>query len=104
MSISHQAIYVKRSITEPFDRQYHLSADVDWILSTAQKAKKIVNTRQYVAKYQVGGMSKKRHRQSLAERFQIMRKYYGLVPTLFNHIVIAFNLGWYWLRHGRTND
>ena len=104
MSVSHQAIYVKRTLAEPFDRNYHLSADIDWILNAAKKAKKIVNTHQYVAKYLVGGMSKKRHRQSLRERFDIMKKYYGLVPTLFNHTVIAFNLGWYWLRHRRTND
>ena len=104
MSISHQAIYVKRSIAEPFNREYELSADIDWILNAAKKAKTIVNTQQYVAKYLVGGMSKKRHRQSLKERFEIMRHYYGLVPTLFNHVVIAFNLGWYWLLHRRTND
>jgi glycosyltransferase involved in cell wall biosynthesis len=104
MSISHQAIYVKRSIAEPFNRQYELSADIDWILNAAKKAKTIVNTHQYVAKYMVGGISKKRHRRSLRERFGIMKKYYGLAPTLFNHVIIAFNLGWYWLRHKRTND
>ncbi|MFI5162413.1 MAG: glycosyltransferase family 2 protein [Sphingobacteriales bacterium] len=104
MSISHQAIYIKRSITEPFNRKYELSADIDWILNTAKKAKTIVNTNQYVAKYLVGGMSKARHRQSLQERFDIMKHYYGLVPTLFNHVVIAFNLGLYWLLHRRTND
>jgi len=104
MSVSHQAIYVKRTIAEPFDRRYHLSADTDWILKAAKKAGKIVNVHQYVAKYLVGGMSKKRHRQSLQERFDIMKRHYGLVPTLFNHLVIAFNLGWYWLRHKRTND
>ena len=104
MSVSHQAIYMKRSLAEPFDRSYHLSADIDWILNAAKKSKKIVNTNQYVAKYLVGGMSKKRHRQSLKERFDIMKKHYGLVPTLFNHLVIAFNLGWYWLLHRRTND
>lgn len=104
MSISHQAIYVKRSITAPFDRQYELSADIDWILSASKKATTIVNTHQYVAKYLVGGMSKKRHRQSLRERFDIMKKHYGLAPTLLNHVVIAFNLGWYWLLHRKTND
>ena len=104
MSVSHQAIYIKRSLTEPFDRRYHLSADIDWILKSAKKAKKIVNVHQYVAKYLIGGMSKKRHQQSLLERFDIMKHYYGLVPTLFNHLVIAFNLGWYWIRHRRTND
>jgi glycosyltransferase involved in cell wall biosynthesis len=104
MSVSHQAIYVKRSIAEPFNRKYQLSSDIDWILNAAKKAKSIVNTHQYVAKYLVGGMSKKRHRQSLAERFDIMKHYYGMIPTLFNHVVIAFNLGWYWLLNRRTND
>jgi len=104
MSISHQAIYVKRSIADPFNRQYELSADIDWILNAAKKAKIIVNTRQYLAKYLVGGMSKKRHRQSLRERFDIMKRHYGLAPTLFNHTIIAFNLGWYWLLHRKTND
>ncbi|MDB4901708.1 MAG: glycosyltransferase [Mucilaginibacter sp.] len=104
MSVSHQAIYIRRSLTEPYDRQYHLSADIDWIIRAAKKAKKIVNVNQYVAKYQVGGMSKTKHRQSLTERFNIMKRYYGLLSTVFNHVVIAFNLGWYWVKNRRTND
>lgn len=104
MSISHQAIYVKRTIAEPYDRQYELSGDIEWIIRAAKKAKKIVNVNRYVAKYLVGGMSKTKHRQSLQERFNIMKQYYGLVPTVFNHFVIAFNLGYYWLKNRRTND
>lgn len=104
MSVSHQAIYIKRSLVEPYDPQYQLSADIDWIIRAAKKAKTIVNVNQYVAKYLVGGMSKAKHRQSLQERFDIMRRYYGLLPTVFNHFVIAINLGWYWLRHRKTND
>jgi glycosyltransferase involved in cell wall biosynthesis len=104
MSVSHQAIYIKRSLVEPYDPQYQLSADIDWIIRAAKKAKTIVNVNQYVAKYLVGGMSKAKHRQSLQERFDIMKRYYGLLPTFFNHFVIAFNLGWYWLRHSKTND
>jgi glycosyltransferase involved in cell wall biosynthesis len=104
MSISHQAIYVKRSLTEPYDNRYRLSADIDWIIRAAKKAKKIIKVGGYIAKYQVGGMSKQKHRQSLVERFNIMKRYYGLVPTVFNHFVITFNLGWYWLSNRRTND
>jgi glycosyltransferase involved in cell wall biosynthesis len=104
MSISHQAIYIRRSLVEPYDRRYQLSSDIDWIIRAAKKAKKIVNVNRYVAKYLVGGMSKKRHRQSLMERFEIMRRNYGLIPTVLNHFVIAFNLGWYWLKNRRTND
>lgn len=104
MSISHQAIYIKRSLTEPYDLHYQLSADIDWILKAAKKAKHIVNTHYFVAKYLVGGMSKKRHRQSLKERFHIFTKYYGLLPNILHHGVIAFNLAWYFLLHRRTND
>jgi glycosyltransferase involved in cell wall biosynthesis len=104
MSISHQAIYIRRSLTTPYDRQYQLSADINWIISAAKKAKTIVNVNRYVAKYLVGGMSKTKHRQSLQERFNIMKQYYGLIPTVLNHFVIAFNLGWYWLKNKRTND
>jgi len=104
MSISHQAIYIRRSLTEPYDPQYKLSADIDWIIKAAKKAVKIVNTRMYVAKYLVGGMSKKKHRQSLIERFHIFSKHYGLISNLFNHAVIAGRLAFYYLRHRRTND
>jgi glycosyltransferase involved in cell wall biosynthesis len=104
MSISHQAIYIKRNLAEPYDRRYQLSSDIDWIIRAAKKAKKIVNVNRYVTKYLVGGMSKKKHRQSLQERFDIMKRNYGLLPTVFNHFVIAFNLGWYWLKNRRTND
>ena len=104
MSVSHQAIYIKRSLTGPYDRKYQLSSDIDWILRAIKKAKTIVNVHQYVAKYLIGGVSKKRHRQSLNERFAIMKQHYGLLPTVFNHFIIAINLGWYWTRNRRTND
>jgi glycosyltransferase involved in cell wall biosynthesis len=104
MCISHQAIYIRRSLTEPYDLNYQLSSDIDWIIKAAKKAKKIVNVRMYVAKYLVGGMSKKKHRQSLEERFRIFSKHYGLIPTILNHALIAGKLGLYYLKHRRTND
>jgi glycosyltransferase involved in cell wall biosynthesis len=105
MSISHQAIYVKRSLTIPYKHaKYQLSADIDWILNIAKRSSRIINTQQYVAKYLVGGRSKQKHRQSLIERYQIFKEYYGFIPNLFNHIVIAVNLGIYWLVNRKTND
>ncbi|SKB65909.1 Glycosyltransferase involved in cell wall bisynthesis [Parapedobacter luteus] len=104
MNVSHQAIYIRRAITGPYDLRYQLSADIDWIICAAKKAKTIAHTRRLVAKYLVGGMSKKRHWQSLRERFQIFSKHYGLLPNIFNHIVIAINLAAYYARHGKPND
>ncbi|MDF3079061.1 MAG: hypothetical protein K0S09_2950 [Sphingobacteriaceae bacterium] len=104
MSVSHQAIYIRRSLTEPFDERYKLSSDIDWILKAIGKARKIVNVKIYVAKYLVGGMSKTRHRQSLLERFRIFSKQYGIIPNILSHFVIAANLSLYYLKHRRTND
>lgn len=104
MSVSHQAIFIRSSLVEPYNLNYQLSSDIDWILSAAKKAQKIVNLHRYVAKYLVGGISKKKHLQSLQERFAIMRKHYGLLPAVFNHFIIAFNLGFYWWKNRRTND
>ncbi|TDQ09841.1 glycosyltransferase family 2 protein [Pedobacter metabolipauper] len=104
MNISHQAIYVKRSLAKPFDISYKYSADIDWIIKIAKTASSIVNTHRYVAKYLVGGISKKKQLASLKERFRIFTKYYGLVPNLINHVFIAINLAQYFIRHRRTND
>lgn len=104
MSVSHQAIYIKRSIAQPYNTDYKLSADIDWILSALQRARNIVNTRMYVAKYLVGGMSKKKHKESLIERFKIFSKHYGLIPNVLNHAVIAAKLGYYFLKNRKTND
>lgn len=104
MNVGHQAIYVKREITELYDLDYKLSADIDWILKAVSKAKTIVNTQQTVAKFLIGGASKQRHLESLKERYQIFKKYYGFFPNLLNHVIIAFRLGFYWIKNQKVND
>lgn len=104
MNISHQAIYVKRSLTAPYNLNFKYSSDIDWIIKAAKKSSNIVNTNIYVAKYLVGGMSKQKHWESLKERFCIFTNYYGLIPNLFNHIFIALSLAQYFVKHRRTND
>jgi len=104
MNICHQAIYIKRSLTTPYDLQYQLSADIDWILSAAKKANKTVNLHEFVAKYLVGGMTQKRHKQGLKERYEIFKKYYGFFPNLFNHLIIAIRLIIYRIKHGKTRE
>jgi len=104
MNVSHQAIYIKRSLTVPYNLKYNYSADIDWILKAAKKSSNIVNTHLYVAKYLVGGMSKQKHLASLKERFKILSHYYGFIPNVINHLFIALNLAQYFVRHRRTND
>jgi len=104
MNVCHQAIYIKRNIAEPYDLQYKLSADIDWVIRAAKKAKTAQYVHCYVARYLVGGMSQKRHRQSLKERYEIFKKHYGTIPNIFNHIVIAFRLIKYRITHGKTRE
>ncbi|MGY3054443.1 glycosyltransferase involved in cell wall biosynthesis [Pedobacter sp. UYEF25] len=104
MSISHQAIYLRRTIVDPFSVDYKYSADIDWILKAAKKATKVIRVDGYVAKYLVGGISKKKHRESLIERYQIFKKHFGFFPNIFNHFIIAIKLGLYRLRNKNTND
>jgi len=104
MNICHQAIYIRRSIVEPYDLQYQLSADIDWVIRATKKARTAQNVHAYIVRYLVGGMSQKRHRQSLKERYQIFNKYYGFLPNFFNHIIMAFRLIKYRISHGKTRE
>lgn len=104
MNICHQAIYVKREIATPYDLSYQLSADIDWVIRAAKKAKTTKNVNCYVAKYLVGGMSQKKHAQSLKERFLIFQKHYGTIPTIINHGIIAFRLLKHRIRYGKTKE
>lgn len=104
MNICHQAIYVKRSLAEPYDRQYQLSADIDWVIRAAKTAKTSKNVQTYVAKYLVGGMTQKRHRQGLKERYQILKKHYGTLNNIINHGIIAVRLLLHRIQHGKMRE
>lgn len=104
MSICHQAIYVKRDITEPYDLQYQLSADIDWVIRAAKKAKTTQHVEAFVARYLVGGMTQKRHRQGLKERYKIFKKHYGTIVNWINHAIIALRFIIYRIRHGKTRE
>lgn len=104
MNICHQAIYLKRNITSPYDLNYKLSSDIDWVIRAAKKAESTKNIKHYVAKYLVGGMSQKRHQQSLKERYVIFEKHYGKLQNWFNHAIITLRLLKHRLKNGKTRD
>lgn len=104
MNICHQAIYVKRDIAPLYDLQYQLSADIDWVIRATKKAKTTQNVHAYVARYLVGGMSQKRHRQSLKERYDIFKKHYGVFNNWLNHGIIALRLIIYRFKNGKTRQ
>ena len=86
MMVCHQAFYAKRGIVPMYDLQYRLSSDVDWCIKVMKKAKKLVNVNATVVNYLQNGLSLQHHRASLKERFWIMSKHYGLLPTVGRHL------------------
>lgn len=91
MLVCHQAFYVRADIAKSteYDLRYRHSADVDWCIRVMKKAEKmnlpLVNVHEKVADYLREGDSTVHHRASLMERFDIMRRHYGLAVTLAKH-------------------
>lgn len=85
MVVVHQSFYVKRTISPLYDLNWKRCADIDWVINCLKKSKKTVNANSILTKYLMGGMSKQQHQASLKERFFILKKHFGILPTLFAH-------------------
>lgn len=87
--VSHQAILVRRTLAPDYDIRYRITADYDWVAKcvTASRENKYVD--QYICKFLTEGVSQKQRKRSWIERFQIMRRHYGLFLTLASHAWIV---------------
>ncbi|MDD2261973.1 MAG: glycosyltransferase family 2 protein [Clostridia bacterium] len=117
MLVCHQSIIVHRSLAESYNLRYRHSADFDWVIRALKKSWKqqsqviepnqptnsapIINTRQILCAFLDGGHSKQNIPASLRERFDIMRRHYGLPGTVIRHLPIAMKFFSFWLRKGR---
>lgn len=102
MKVCHQAFIAKKSVTTLYDIA-NLSADIDWEIECLKKAKQVHLIEIPLCRYLVGGLSIKNHRRSLLDRFQVLRKHFGLLPSIYNHFrifvrgaVFARTHGKYW--------
>ncbi len=101
MLVCHQSILISRRLTERFDLDLPHSADFDWVIKALKKTKQIKNTRQILAAFLDGGQSKHTIKSSLKERFLSMRKHYGLIITLMNHVPIVIRFFTYYFSNRR---
>ena len=91
MVVCHQAFMAKKDIAPLYDLNYRFSADYEWCLRCLQNSKNNVYLGDDpVIHYLSEGMTTANHKASLKERFRIMCRYYGTVPTVFRHIGFAF--------------
>jgi glycosyltransferase involved in cell wall biosynthesis len=102
MLVCHQAVIVRSSISEPFNLEYSLAADYEWVLKALKKSSIRVNVHDTIAKFLAGGTSQQNVIKGLKERFRIMVKYYGLPSTLWNHLFISLRFSLFFLRNRRA--
>ncbi len=93
MVVSHQGFLPRRSIA-PFYISNNLTADIDWVIECLKRSRENTNTHAILAEFQTGGISTQRKRQSLRDRFTVLRKHFGLPATFFAHIYIVWRMIW----------
>lgn len=84
MVVSHQAFLPRRTICKPYI-QNNLCADIDWVIHCLKQSRKTVNTRLKLARFETGGLSRQRHKQSLFDRYYVLQSHFGFWQNLVNH-------------------
>lgn len=92
MLVCHQAFYARLDIARetPYNLRYRHSADVDWCIRIMKKAETmglpLADTGAIIACYRREGQTTVYRRASLCERFDVMRRHYGLPVTVVMHL------------------
>ena len=89
MLVCHQAFIVRRAIAPDYDLRYRYSADFDWCIRCMQVARTMTNTHETLIDYLNEGVTTANRKASLRERYDIMCRYYGTVPTFLRHLWFA---------------
>jgi glycosyltransferase involved in cell wall biosynthesis len=89
MLVCHQAFIARKSIA-PLYMENNLSADVDWEIKCLKRAKEVKCLNFVVAKYLIGGISNKQLKRSLLDRYEVLKKHFGLMGAISAHVQILF--------------
>jgi len=95
MVVCHQAFYARADIarSNPYDTSLRFSADVDWCIRVMRQCQqaglRLKSAGCIVADFMDGGMTTANHKASLRERFNVMRRHYGLGRTVALHVWFA---------------
>ncbi|MCM1338009.1 MAG: glycosyltransferase [Candidatus Amulumruptor caecigallinarius] len=86
MVVCHQAFVVLRKLTTFFNTAYRLSADYEWCICCTQRSRRNKYVDAILVDYLAEGMTTANMRESLRERFSIMCRYFGTLPTVIRHL------------------
>ncbi len=102
MLVCHQAFVVRRDLFQPYDLSYRFSADYEWCIRMLKSSPSnaYAGPKPIVSFLCDGGLTDRNHRASLRERYSIMCRYYGILPTMVRHLSFVPR---YLLRKVRTS-
>lgn len=100
MKVCHQSFIAKKAIAPPYDYT-NLSADIDWEITCLKNANQVEYLPFVLCRYLMGGLSIQNHRRSLTDRFNVLQKHFGLIPTLFHHLLIFWRGFWFARKNGK---
>ncbi len=86
MLVCHQAFVALRTIAPLYDTKWRFSADYEWCIRCLMHSHRNVSTGTVLIDYLSEGVTTANRRKSLIERFKIMCRYYGTVPTVARHL------------------
>jgi glycosyltransferase involved in cell wall biosynthesis len=89
MLVCHQAFIARKTIA-PLYMENNLSADVDWEIECLKRAREVEYLDFVVAKYLTGGISNKQIKRSLLDRYEVLKKHFGLIGAFSAHVQILF--------------
>ncbi len=92
MLVCHQSIIIKKSLSQNYNTEYRIAADIDWAIRSIKNAERIVNVNIPISKFMEGGMSTQHHKRGLKERYMILKKHFGFIPNLLTHLYFVFRL------------
>ena len=88
MVVCHQSFLARRKGTPQYI-EGNLAADIDWVIKCLKNAKNQTSTHIIISEYLMGGVSKTQHRQSLKDRFAVLKTHFGWFPNVINHGIIV---------------
>lgn len=100
MKVCHQAFIARKDIAPLYEFE-NLSADIDWEIECLKRAESVQFLTFVLCRYLLGGLSVTNHRRSLTDRYKVLRKHFGLIPTLFNHLRIFWRGYWFAKKNGK---
>ena len=103
MLVCHQSFIARKSIA-PLYMENNLSADIDWEIECLKRASKVQYLDFVVARYLTGGVSNQQLKRSLLDRYEVLKKHFGITGAVVAHGQILWrginlmvrNRGKYW--------